>query len=53
MLAPVYIGGIMPLFSLLATCDSRARTLMRYYWNTMINSVPREVVMRTMTDSGP
>ncbi len=52
MLAAAYIGGIMPLLSLLVTRDSRARTLMRYHWDTIVNSVPPEAVMRTMVDSG-
>lgn len=50
--ASAYIGGIVPLLSLLATRDPRARTLMRYHWETIVSYVPPEIVMRAMRDSG-
>ncbi|MGB8181920.1 MAG: class I SAM-dependent methyltransferase, partial [Stellaceae bacterium] len=50
--ASAYIGGVVPLLSLLATRDPRARTLMRYHWETIVNYVPPEIVMRAMRDGG-
>jgi len=50
--ASFYIGGILPLLSLLTTRDRRARTLMRYHWETIVNYLPPENVMRAMRDSG-
>jgi demethylmenaquinone methyltransferase/2-methoxy-6-polyprenyl-1,4-benzoquinol methylase len=52
VLASAYIGGVVPLLSLLTTRDRGARTLMRYHWETIVNYVPPEVVMRAMGDSG-
>jgi demethylmenaquinone methyltransferase / 2-methoxy-6-polyprenyl-1,4-benzoquinol methylase len=52
MLASAYIGGIVPLLSLVTTGDPRARTLMRYHWETIVNCVPPEIIMRAMRDSG-
>jgi demethylmenaquinone methyltransferase/2-methoxy-6-polyprenyl-1,4-benzoquinol methylase len=51
-LASTCIGGIMPLLSLLATGDRRARALMRYHWETIVNCVPPEVILCAMSDSG-
>lgn len=50
--ASAYIGGIVPLLSLLTTRDPRARALMRYHWETIVSYVPPEIVMRAMRDSG-
>lgn len=52
ILASIYIGGFLPLLSLLMTRDSRARTLMRYHWERIVNCVPPEVVVQAMVDSG-
>jgi demethylmenaquinone methyltransferase/2-methoxy-6-polyprenyl-1,4-benzoquinol methylase len=52
ILASAYIGGILPLLSLLMTRKRAARTLMRYHWETIANYMPREVIMRVMTESG-
>jgi demethylmenaquinone methyltransferase/2-methoxy-6-polyprenyl-1,4-benzoquinol methylase len=51
-LASAYIGGIVPLLSLLTARDRRARTLMRYHWETIVNYIPPEMVMRAMADCG-
>jgi demethylmenaquinone methyltransferase/2-methoxy-6-polyprenyl-1,4-benzoquinol methylase len=51
-IASLYIGGIVPLLSLLTMRDRRARTLMRYHWETIVNYMPPEVVMQAMVDSG-
>lgn len=50
--ASAYIGGILPLLSLLTTRDPRARTLMRYHWETIVKYVPPEAVMNAMRVSG-
>ncbi|HUW80709.1 MAG TPA: class I SAM-dependent methyltransferase, partial [Acidocella sp.] len=52
VLASAYIGGILPLLTLLMTRDRRARTLMRYHWETIATYMPPEVVMRVMIESG-
>lgn len=52
ILASAYIGGLAPLLSLVTTGDPRARALMRYHWETIVNSVPPDVVMQAMRDSG-
>lgn len=49
VLASAYIGGILPLLSLLMT---RARALMRYHWETIANYMPPDAVMRVMIESG-
>jgi len=50
--AAAYIGKIVPLLSLLTTRDERARTLMRYHWETIVSFMPREAVLAAMTASG-
>lgn len=50
--ATAYIGGVVPLLSLLTTRDPRARTLMRYHWETIVSYVSPEIVMRAMRDAG-
>jgi demethylmenaquinone methyltransferase/2-methoxy-6-polyprenyl-1,4-benzoquinol methylase len=52
VLASAYIGGILPLLSLLMTRDRRARALMRYHWETIANYMPPDAVMRVMIESG-
>ena len=52
MLAAAYIGGVLPLLSLLMTRDRRGGALMRYHWRTIAESVPPDVIMRVMTESG-
>jgi demethylmenaquinone methyltransferase/2-methoxy-6-polyprenyl-1,4-benzoquinol methylase len=52
ILASAYIGGILPLLSLLMTRQPAARRLMRYHWKTIANYMPREAVMRVIKDSG-
>ena len=51
-LASSYIGGLVPLLSRLMTRDPRAHALLRYHWETIVNSVPPESVMHALTDSG-
>lgn len=52
ILATTYIGGLIPLLSLITTGDPRARALMRYHWETIVNCVPPPAIMQTMRDSG-
>ncbi len=52
MLATAYVGGLLPLLSLLLTRKRGARTLMRYHWDTIANIMPREAIVRVMTESG-
>jgi demethylmenaquinone methyltransferase/2-methoxy-6-polyprenyl-1,4-benzoquinol methylase len=52
ILAAAYIGGVLPLLSLLMTRKRAARKLMRYHWETIANYMPREAVMRAMKESG-
>jgi demethylmenaquinone methyltransferase/2-methoxy-6-polyprenyl-1,4-benzoquinol methylase len=51
-LATGYIGGILPLLSHLLTRKRGARALMRYHWETIANYMPREAILRMMTESG-
>lgn len=52
ILASAYIGGLVPVLSLMTTGDPRARALMDYHWETIVNSVPPDVIMQAMRDSG-
>jgi demethylmenaquinone methyltransferase/2-methoxy-6-polyprenyl-1,4-benzoquinol methylase len=52
VLAAVYIGGVLPLVSLVMTQDRRARALMRYHWRTIANCPPPAAVMRVLAESG-
>lgn len=50
--AAVYIGRVVPLLSKLTTRDERARTLMRYHWETIVNYMQPEAVMQALAESG-
>jgi demethylmenaquinone methyltransferase/2-methoxy-6-polyprenyl-1,4-benzoquinol methylase len=52
IIAAAYIGGLLPLLSLLMTRDRRARALMRYHWDTIASYMPPDVILRVMTKSG-
>ncbi len=52
MLAAAYIGGILPLLSLLMTRNHRARALMRYHWKTIAKGMPPDIITRVMRDCG-
>jgi demethylmenaquinone methyltransferase/2-methoxy-6-polyprenyl-1,4-benzoquinol methylase len=51
-IAAGYIGRFIPLLALLITRDQRARTLMRYHWDTIVDTMPPEAVLSAMRDSG-
>jgi demethylmenaquinone methyltransferase/2-methoxy-6-polyprenyl-1,4-benzoquinol methylase len=50
--AGFYIGKIVPLLSLLTARNRKARTLMRYHWDTILNYMPPDAVRAAMTGSG-
>jgi demethylmenaquinone methyltransferase / 2-methoxy-6-polyprenyl-1,4-benzoquinol methylase len=52
MLAAFFIGLVLPRLSLLMTRNARARRLMQYHWQTILNYMPPDIVMRVMQDSG-
>jgi demethylmenaquinone methyltransferase/2-methoxy-6-polyprenyl-1,4-benzoquinol methylase len=52
LLASAYVGGLLPVLSLLLTGKRGARTLMRYHWETIANIMPREAIMRVITEAG-
>jgi demethylmenaquinone methyltransferase/2-methoxy-6-polyprenyl-1,4-benzoquinol methylase len=52
VLASAYIGGLLPILSLLMTRDRRARALMRYHWETIATYMPPSAIVRVMTESG-
>ena len=52
MLAALFIGFVLPRLSLLVTRDARARTLMQYHWQTVLNYMSPDVIMNVMRDSG-
>jgi demethylmenaquinone methyltransferase/2-methoxy-6-polyprenyl-1,4-benzoquinol methylase len=52
MLAAAYIGGVLPLVSLVMARDQRARALMRYHWRTIANCPPPAAIMRVLAESG-
>jgi demethylmenaquinone methyltransferase/2-methoxy-6-polyprenyl-1,4-benzoquinol methylase len=52
VLAAAYIGGLLPLLSLLMTRDRRARALMRYHWQTIANYMPPTAVLSLMAATG-
>lgn len=51
-LAKIYIGGAVPLLSIMRTGDRRAYQLMRYHWKTIVASVPPEGVVNAMQRAG-
>jgi len=51
-IAAAYIGKIVPLLARLTTRDERARTLMRYHWETIINYMPPEAVTQAISQAG-
>jgi len=51
-MASGFIGSVVPLLSLLMARDRRARVLMQYHWQTILNYMPPDVIMRVMQDSG-
>jgi demethylmenaquinone methyltransferase/2-methoxy-6-polyprenyl-1,4-benzoquinol methylase len=50
--AAFYIGQVVPLLSLLTARNRKARTLMRYHWDTILNYMPPEAVRAAMSAGG-
>jgi demethylmenaquinone methyltransferase / 2-methoxy-6-polyprenyl-1,4-benzoquinol methylase len=50
--AKIYIGGAVPLLSIIRTGDRRAYQLMRYHWKTIVASMPPEGVVNAMQRAG-
>lgn len=50
--ARAYLGHCVPLAALIATGSGQARTLMRYYWETIERCVAPEVVVEAMRHVG-
>ena len=48
--AKAWLGGVVPALSRLAGAE--ARTLMRYYWDTIDGCVPAEEIVRCLTAAG-
>ena len=52
VLVSTYLGRIVPLLCRWTTGQVQAQALMRYYWATIENCVPAEIVLQAMRDSG-
>jgi len=50
--AAFYIGRVVPLLSLLTARNRKARTLMRYHWDTILHYMPPDAVQAAMSASG-
>jgi demethylmenaquinone methyltransferase/2-methoxy-6-polyprenyl-1,4-benzoquinol methylase len=50
--AGLIIGGLMPRLSLLLTRDARARSLMNYHWQTILNYMPPDAVLQMLRENG-
>jgi demethylmenaquinone methyltransferase/2-methoxy-6-polyprenyl-1,4-benzoquinol methylase len=48
----LYLGRLLPLLSQLSTGNGDARTLMRYYWDTIEACVPPKAILAAMQASG-
>jgi demethylmenaquinone methyltransferase/2-methoxy-6-polyprenyl-1,4-benzoquinol methylase len=52
VLVSTYLGRIVPLLCRWTTGEAQAKALMQYYWATIENCVPAEIVLQAMRDSG-
>lgn len=52
VLAAAYIGGILPVISLLMTRDRSSRMLMRYHWRSIANFMPPAAVIQELEAAG-
>jgi demethylmenaquinone methyltransferase/2-methoxy-6-polyprenyl-1,4-benzoquinol methylase len=48
----LFVGGIMPLLSLVVARDRRARQLMSYHWRTIATYAPVDAVLHAIQQSG-
>ena len=51
-LAAAYIGGVVPLLSMVTTRDRRAHQLMRYHWRSIVVSVAPDAIVAAMAKAG-
>jgi len=51
-LAAGFIGFVVPLLASLMARDRRARVLMQYHWQTILDYMPPDVIVGVMKDSG-
>lgn len=47
-----YLGRVIPLLGRLSTGQREMQTLMRYYWDTIENCVPPDVIVQAIRDAG-
>jgi demethylmenaquinone methyltransferase / 2-methoxy-6-polyprenyl-1,4-benzoquinol methylase len=52
VLVSTYLGRIVPFLCRLTTGQGQAQALMQYYWATIENCVPVEIVLQAMRDGG-
>ncbi len=52
LLMGAYIGGVLPVLSLLMTRDRRSRMLMRYHWRSIASFMPPAAVMLELENAG-
>lgn len=52
LLASAFVGGILPLVSMMTTGDRRAHELMRYHWKSITDCVPPDVVVEALERAG-
>ena len=51
-MARAYFGTIVPLMTRVATGSANAAELMRFYWDTIAQCVPAEVVLASLRRAG-
>jgi demethylmenaquinone methyltransferase/2-methoxy-6-polyprenyl-1,4-benzoquinol methylase len=52
MLASAYLGRVVPFLARWSTGQAHTQTLMQYYWETIENCVPADVILTAMRESG-
>lgn len=52
LLAKLYLNYLVPTLASLVTRNRDSRRLMRYFWDTVDQCLPPEVVMQAITDAG-
>jgi demethylmenaquinone methyltransferase/2-methoxy-6-polyprenyl-1,4-benzoquinol methylase len=50
--AELYLGRVVPFLSRCITLDRETETLMRYYWDTIENCVPPDIILSAMREAG-
>jgi demethylmenaquinone methyltransferase/2-methoxy-6-polyprenyl-1,4-benzoquinol methylase len=52
LLASTYLGRVVPFLARWSTGQANTQTLMHYYWETIENCVPADVILKAMGESG-